>query len=143
MLVEINNQTKKRINLVLVKKIAELFLRSYHLNNQEISLAFVNNQTIKRLNRIYRGLNKITDVLAFSDTDKNNFLNEIIINYEQIKKQAKQFNHSAQQELIFILVHGLLHLAGYDDTTDKGAMNMNKLANKFINLNKLTSQQIN
>jgi len=132
MLVEINNQTKKRINLALVKKTVEFFSRSYCLNNQEISLAFVDDKIIKRLNRIYRGLNKTTDVLVFSDTDKNNFLNEIIINYDQIKKQAKQFGHNVQQELIFILVHGLLHIAGYDDATEDKARGMNKLANNFI-----------
>ncbi|MFH1233825.1 MAG: rRNA maturation RNase YbeY [Patescibacteria group bacterium] len=132
MLIEVNNQTKKKINLTLVKKTTELFLRYYRLGNKEVSLALVENKTIRRLNRIYRNLNKTTDILSFSDTDKNNFLGEIIINYDQIKKQAKQLGHSAQQELIFILVHGLLHLAGYDDATEKEAKEMGKLTESFI-----------
>ncbi|MDO9399753.1 MAG: rRNA maturation RNase YbeY [bacterium] len=136
MLVEVNNQTKKRINISLVKKIAELFLQTYHFNNKEISLAFVNDQISKKLNKTYRGIDKATDVLSFSmtDVDNDNFLGEIIINYEQIKRQAKQAGHNIQQELIFILVHGLLHLAGYDDATEKGADEMDKLGKKFINL---------
>ncbi|MEK7557673.1 MAG: rRNA maturation RNase YbeY [Patescibacteria group bacterium] len=133
MLVEINNQTKKKINLTLIKKTTELFLQSYNLNKKEVSLAFVNDLASKKLNKTYRGIDKPTDVLSFSmqDVDNKNFLGEIIINYEQIKRQARQAKKTIQQELVFILVHGLLHLIGYDDATEKGANEMEKLAKQI------------
>ncbi|MBU0636925.1 MAG: rRNA maturation RNase YbeY [Patescibacteria group bacterium] len=130
MLVEINNQTKEEIDLGLVKKIIKLFLRSRRLNNKEVSLAFVDDKVIKKINKTYRNLDQVTDVLSF--VGENNFLGEIIIDYSQIKKQAKQFNHSVKQELIFILVHGLLHLVGYDDATDKEAEEMEKQTKRWL-----------
>ncbi|MBU0646826.1 rRNA maturation RNase YbeY [Patescibacteria group bacterium] len=134
MLVEVNNQTKKKINLTLIKKTTELFLQFYNLNKKEVSIAFVNDLVSKKLNKTYRGIDKPTDVLSFSmqDVDNKNFLGEIIINYEQIIRQAKQAENTIQQELIFILVHGLLHLIGYDDATEKGAEKMEKLGKEFI-----------
>lgn len=136
MLIEINNQTKKKINSSSIKKIVKLFLCFYHLDNKEVSLAFVGDQVSKKINKTYRGLDKATDVLAFSkiNADNDNFLGEIIINCEQIKRQAKQFNHSTQQELIFILVHGLLHLIGYNDETEEEKENMIRLGEEFIKL---------
>jgi len=143
MKIEINNQTKHKINLKLLKKIIKAFGRAYKITNKEVSLAFVGDAAIKKLNLTYRGLNKTTDVLSFSPLnsaegnligqagDGDNF-GEIIINYKQIKRQAGDFKNSAEKELIFILVHGLLHLAGYDDKTEKERVAMVKKGEKFI-----------
>ncbi|MCK4553376.1 rRNA maturation RNase YbeY [Candidatus Parcubacteria bacterium] len=152
--IEINNKTRSKIDLALVKKVAEKFLKYYkkrirrgatnaaHANeNIEVSIAFIGDKTIRRLNKTYRGINKITDVLAFPDVtvgtspdnEQSNFLGEIIINYIQVKRQAKRFGNSIRQELVFILVHGLLHLLGYDDKTEKGRREMERLGKEFIN----------
>jgi probable rRNA maturation factor len=64
---------------------------------------------------------------------EKDFLGEIVINYSQIKKQAKKYSNTIAQELIFILVHGLLHLIGYQDHTEKGIKEMEKLTYSFIN----------
>jgi len=129
--IEINNQTKHKIDLRLVEKVVKVFAQAYKINkNKEISLAFVGDTEIKKLNKSYRGLNKATDILSFPGED--NFLGEIIIDYDQIKRQAVSFKNSAKKELIFILVHGLLHLIGYEDETDKEREEMIKLGEKFI-----------
>ncbi|MBU4347150.1 rRNA maturation RNase YbeY, partial [Patescibacteria group bacterium] len=60
------------------------------------------------------------------------FLGEVIIDYAQIKRQAREFGSGVNDELVFILVHGLLHLLGYDDKTEKGAKEMERLGEKFI-----------
>ncbi len=144
-MVEVNNKTRSRIDLVLVKKVAEKFLKYYNIkrrfanmngdntndNNVEVSIGFVGGKTIRGLNKQYRGVDKATDILSFPDQESN-FLGEVIINYAQIKKQAKYYSKSVKQELIFILVHGLLHLAGYDDKTETGKQEMEKLGEKFI-----------
>ena len=131
-MIEINNKTRSKIDLVLVQKVVENFLKYYKKQNCEVSIAFVGDKTIRRLNKTYRGVNKITDVLAFFDNEQNNFLGEIIISYIQVKRQAKRFNNSVRQELIFILVHGLLHLLGYDDKTEKSRREMERLGEEFI-----------
>lgn len=131
MLIEINNPVKAKVDLKLIKKAVSRFARAYKIGkNQEISLALVSDQEIKKLNRTYRSINRPTDVLSFPG--EGNFLGEIIIDYGQIKRQARHFGHSARQELIFILVHGLLHLIGYDDKTEKQRLAMIKTGKEFL-----------
>lgn len=129
-MVEINNATKQKINLALVKETAQHFLRVYKKKKYEISIAFVGDSVIRKLNRNYRKIDKVTDVLSFPG--EGIFLGEVIIDYAQIKRQAKKYGKTVKQELVFILVHGLLHLLGYDDKTEKGAKEMERLGKKFI-----------
>lgn len=128
--IEINNQADYKIDLKLVRKVVSAFYRVYRINNnQEISLAFVGDAEMKKINNTYRGLNQATDVLSFAgDGD----LGEIIIDYDQIKRQAANFKNSGPEELIFILVHGLLHLIGYDDKTEQERLEMIRLGEEFI-----------
>ena len=117
---EINNLTKDRIDKKLLEKIAKKTLKSLKTKLAEISLVFVSDIRMKSLNRKYRGRNRVTDVLAFD-------YGEIIICLPQAKRQAKKINHSLRKELAILLIHGILHLAGYGDETKKG---YNKMANK-------------
>lgn len=133
MTVEINNKTKAKININLIQTVSKKFLCKYELNTYEVSIAFVGDQRIRELNKCYRHQDQITDVLSFAGEEK--YLGEIIINYRQIERQAKEFNKTSQTELIFILVHGLLHLAGYDDATEKGRLKMIRLGEEFIKKN--------
>jgi len=131
-MVEAINRAKAKIDLKLVENVAEKFLQAYKIKKKEVSIAFVGDSTIKKLNREYRHQDKITDVLSF--TGEGDFLGEIIIDYAQIKRQAKEFGKKINEELVFILVHGLLHLIGYDDKTEKGRLKMISLGEKFISL---------
>jgi len=137
-MVEINNKTKHKINLRLVASVANSFLKTHQKEDCEVSIAFVGDKKIRQLNEIYRGVNEITDVLAFPGEESSGsevgvkFLGEIVIDYAQIKRQAKKFNNSVRQELIFILVHGLFHLLGYNDSTEKGRREMEELGRDFM-----------
>jgi len=133
-MIEINNKTRSSIDLKLVKKVCEEFLKYNNIENKIVSIGFVGDVIIKKINNKYRKINKITDILSFqADKEDNKYLGELIINYAQIKKQAKIFSNNIKDELIFILIHGLLHLLGYEDKTEKGRIQMEKLGNKFIN----------
>lgn len=80
---------------------------------KEISIAILSPLEIKKLNKIYRHKNKVTDVLSFN-LDDEKILGEIVICLEQAKKQAKEKKISLQAELKLLVVHGTLHLLGYD-----------------------------
>ena len=129
-MVEINNKTRTAIDLKLVEKVVEKVLLLYKKKNKEVSIGFVGDQVKKKLNFQYRGKDNPTDVLSFVGED--NDLGEILINFQQIKRQAKKFGNTDEQELIFILVHGLLHLMGYDDETEKDRLAMIKLGEEVI-----------
>ena len=129
-MIEINNKTRTKINLRLVKIITENFFVYYKIKNKNVSIVFVGDIVMTRLNKKYRCKNYPTDILSFQDDEGD--LGEIIIDYAQIKRQAFKFSKSIKAELIFILVHGLLHLLGYEDESEKGRMNMENLGKEFI-----------
>lgn len=136
MIIEISNRTKSKLPLTELEAVIKKFLLSRRLKIKEVSVVIVGDTLMRRLNKETRGKDKITDVLSFREADSESirpkFLGEVVIDYQQIKRQAKTFQTSVKQELIFILVHGLLHLVGYDDKTDKEAKVMEDLGHKFI-----------
>ncbi|NLW16221.1 MAG: rRNA maturation RNase YbeY [Firmicutes bacterium] len=88
----------------------------------EVSVALVDNDAMRALNRQYRGIDKPTDVLSFSQLEGEELfdvpdvliLGDIVISIEQALAQAESYGHSFKRELAFLLVHGLLHLVGYE-----------------------------
>lgn len=110
----------------------------------EISLLFCGDATIQKLNRDYRKKDKTTDVLSFPMLElKDNqnwelsyndeILGDIIINVEQAKRQAPQWNHDILEEIERLLLHGLLHLYGFDHEEDEDRKkNMQNLENRLI-----------
>jgi len=114
-----------------LEKIAEKTLKTLKIKIPEISIVLVGDDKIKELNKKYRKKNQVTDVLAFdlSPLAKGEGFDygEIFICLPQAKRQAKQFGHSLKKELAILLIHGILHLAGYDDETKK---DYNKMVRK-------------
>ena len=126
-MIEINNLTVKKINKVRIEKIAKAFFKKYKMKESVVvSLAIIGDAKMKQINSVYRQQNKTTDVLSFSD------LNEIIINMNQIIRQAKGSGKKPADEFDFILVHGLLHLVGFDDDTEKKRLKMIELGEDFL-----------
>lgn len=89
----------------------------------EVSVSFVTNQEIKELNKLYRNVDSETDVLSFPMDDEEEFdgiiiLGDVILSTEKIKEQALEFGHSFEREMIYLTVHSMLHLLGYDHIDD-------------------------
>ena len=111
-------------NYRYLKKVLNGALKHLKINNAVFSIIFVDEETIKSINKDYRGIDKVTDVIsfAFEDTGKlvyNNvrLLGEIYICIPRMIEQANEYGHSEKRELSFLSVHGLLHLLGYDHMT--------------------------
>ncbi len=88
-----------------------------------VSVAFVSEADMKRLNFQHRGKNAVTDVLSFT-LENEDYFGEIILSYEQAKRQAKEMKHSVRDEITFLLVHGLLHVFGFDHMNELDAKKM-------------------
>lgn len=111
-----------------VKKVVRQVLKAEEVATPyEVSLVFTDSETVRRLNRDYRGVDEPTDVLAFSmlpqkeadssfalPPDGVTRLGEVIISYPQTVAQAKEQGHSTERELALLIIHGILHLLGYD-----------------------------
>lgn len=108
-------------NYRYLKKVLNATLKHEKINNAVFSIIFVDNDTIQEINREYRGMDKVTDVISFAFEDNgrlvyNNvrLLGEIYICIPRMIEQAKEYGHTEKRELSFLAVHGLLHLLGYD-----------------------------
>lgn len=131
-MVEINNKADYDLDVSQIRQIVEKFLVYFHQEKAEVSVALVDNPEIRELNKAYRGKDQPTDVLSFPAEEPDNFLGEVIINYQQVSRQAPDFDNSPQEELVFILIHGLLHLLGYTDDTEESKQEMVELGGKII-----------
>ena len=105
----------------ILNKVFKTALKEEKVTNAFFSVVLVDEKTIQKINKEYRGKDSVTDVIsfAFEDNDKrvyNNtrILGEIYICIPRMKQQAQEYGHSETRELAFLGVHGLLHLLGYD-----------------------------
>jgi probable rRNA maturation factor len=95
---------------------------------EEVSIAFIDDAAMQRLNRAYRGRNQTTDVLTFAGIDidsaevGDHSLGEIVISLPQASRQAREQRHSRATEVRYLLLHGLIHALGFDHETDEGEM---------------------
>ena len=121
-MVEINNTTRTKVDEKLVKRVVASFLQEFNLKNKDVSVAFVGEYKIKVLNKAYRGVDRVTDILSFYGDGHD--LGELVICNAKIIRQGPKFGHTPRQELIFIIVHGLLHLIGENDDTEKKRLAM-------------------
>ena len=127
--IEISVEEKFRgvVDGVWVKKIVQQVLKAEGVAPPyEVSIVFTDSETVKQLNRDYRGVDEPTDVLAFymlpqKEADSSfalppdgvTRLGEVIISYPQAVEQAKEQGHSTERELALLVIHGILHLLSY------------------------------
>ncbi|MBI4427131.1 MAG: rRNA maturation RNase YbeY [Candidatus Magasanikbacteria bacterium] len=114
-----------------IKRLVKKILTQFKNLNKTLSVQFVDEKKIKELNKKYRGVNKITDVLSFG-LEEGTDLGDIFICYSQIKKQAKTYNASVKEELARMLAHGVLHLLGFDHQKKADEEKMFSLQERLI-----------
>lgn len=109
-----NLQDAVDIDESLIYKLVSFVLREEDIDEAEISIAFVEEDEIRKLNEEYRKIPEPTDVLAFLYEVSPFIVGEIIIAPEYVERQAREFGVTFMKELIMLLIHGTLHLLGYD-----------------------------
>jgi probable rRNA maturation factor len=137
----VNLQRKVPLDLKLLREfVTELTDKVPEAQNKTFSVAFISDKRMRELNKAFRGKDTTTDVLSFpfesepppaaggQFAGQQDFLGDIVISAEQAQKQAAENNLTLDLELKQLILHGLLHLAGYDHETDDGEMNARELA---------------
>lgn len=125
--IEIFNETKYDVREISeMKKLIKYALKYEKLDNVEFDIILVDNTKIKELNRDYRKIDKETDVISFAFEDykpviydKIRVLGDIYISLDKAKEQANDYDHSLLRELCFLMIHGFLHLLGYDHINEE------------------------
>ena len=124
----INRQRARKINAKRWREFAEQALQTIDSTKQSVTIVFVSDAAIKKLNRQFRGKNQTTDVLSFPtkaedfESDNQSQLGEAVISVERAAAQAKENGLTFSNEIEQLILHGLLHLSGYDHETDNGEM---------------------
>lgn len=112
----------------IIKQVIDKCFETENLKNLYISITLTTPENIRKINNKYRKIDKPTDVLSFPMFEKEEIglvckedfkgirevLGDVIISIEQVKKQAKEYEHSFERELAYMVVHGFYHLMGYD-----------------------------
>ncbi|MDA8206880.1 MAG: rRNA maturation RNase YbeY [Thermaerobacter sp.] len=126
---------------------ARAALRSLDLpDDVELSLFLTNDETVHQLNRTYRGVDRPTDVLSFSQREGesadqwDNLLGDVIICVEQAQRQAAEYGHSMEREVGFLTVHGILHLMGWDHENPDDERRMMQKTEDILNSVGLTRE---
>lgn len=117
---------KNKENEEIIKQVLEECYRVEKLNSEQlyVNIILTNPENIRKYNKEYRNIDKETDVLSFPIFEKEeleNFesvckevLGDIIISVDRVEKQAKEYGHSFERELAYMVVHGFYHIIGYD-----------------------------
>jgi len=139
-MIEVNNLTSFSIDESFIVEVAEKVIKGEKKEGLDLSVAIVDSKEIKRINNLYRMKDKVTDVLSFSDSEvsQKHFgatdgLGEVLICFEKVKENASQQKIDSKEELARVLIHGILHLVGYDhETSEKDAEKMEKKQNYYL-----------
>ncbi len=123
------NETKEDVN-ELKNVLKEVF--SHLKEDDSLSIIFTPDERIQELNKTYRQIDQVTDVLSFP-SDEEGYCGDVFIALKQASKQAKNYEHSLKREISFLAVHGYLHLKGYDHQTKEDEKIMNDLTEKILN----------
>ncbi len=129
----INNQRKIKLDRRIFQEFAETAIGKIdEAENKNVTVAFISDRKMRSLNNEFRAKAKTTDVLSFPfeadefDLEKD-FLGDIVISLEQAQKQAAENDLTLDAEVKQLILHGILHLCGYDHETDDGEMNRREL----------------
>ncbi len=115
---------EEEVYSALERAIEEVLKVENRTTDYEVSVTFVDNDEIRELNRLYRGVDKETDVLSFPMEEGEmifcgNMLGDIVISAEKALEQSKEYGHSLLREIVYLAVHSMFHLLGYDHMTEE------------------------
>jgi probable rRNA maturation factor len=118
-IVDVTGPAVPRLSRAAIALFVQRVLRAARATGiEEMSIAFVSDWTMRRLNRQYRQRNKTTDVLTFPGERP-----DIVVSLDQARRQAAAEKHALATEVRYLVLHGVLHALGYDHETDHGEMN--------------------
>lgn len=120
--VEIINETDLKIDYIdVMKELINYALKYEKIDNAVFNIIIVDNEYIHKLNKEYRGIDRPTDVISFALEDSQDeiksdvrVLGDIYISIDKVYEQALEYEHSNLREICFLMIHGFLHLLGYD-----------------------------
>ena len=147
MALTLQNAQSRPVRTTLLRQAARRLLQKVGKGRAEVSLLLTDDNTIHEMNRAYRGYDKPTDVLSFAQEETAGdmpalpalpgqpaLLGDVVISVETAVRQAQKHGVSLEQELALLTVHGILHLLGYEDETEAGALQMREREQEILGI---------
>ena len=116
----------------IIQKLILWICEELNLSVQMINVIFTDDQSLKQLHRDYLNDNTFTDVITFNLSDSPPIDSEIYISIDRARENAQNYNVSYQNELMRLLIHACLHLAGYDDADEKKKKKMKEQEDYYL-----------
>jgi probable rRNA maturation factor len=117
------------------KKLIRIVENHEDVHFQSVELVFVTEEEILRINREYLGHDYVTDIITFGYNDRSDTVEATLFCCApRILEQSREFGTEPSEEFLRVFVHGLIHLAGYDDQSDSNKAAMTRLENKYLEL---------
>ena len=122
------------VNNDIVADIAKRVLESMNVIDADLTFIFASDKLLSVLKRKFFNKDHLTDIIAFrlNNYSEKFIEGEIYISLQRVKENSRQFNQPYQKEISRLVIHGCLHLMGYDDKTSNGKKNMTMLENKYL-----------
>ncbi len=117
----LNRQRRQRVALTRLRRVLEGAARTLGVTG-ELVVVIAGDRLLRRLNREFRGKDKPTDVLSFPGDGGEGGLGDVVISVETARRNARALGRTLPRELDVLVLHGLLHVLGYDHETDDGTM---------------------
>ena len=130
MVINVYNEYSNKIEFDFEKIISDV--EGAFETEKELSLILVDLEEITRINKEYRNKDYATDVISFEDGEDEEYLGDIFISVDKAIEQAKEYGHSIEREFAFLLVHGVLHLHGYDHIEYEEEQEMFKVQKEIL-----------
>ncbi len=125
---------KPKISFILLKRWLNTILRQYDKNAGEINFIFCSDNYLLEINNKFLKHDYFTDIITFDYCEGLKVSGDIYISLDRVKDNSELFGYSFLDELLRVIVHGLLHLLGYKDKADDEIILMRKLEDKFVDL---------
>lgn len=135
--IEIFNNSSFDLELDDFKKYFLSVMKDLKVEDALVNIIIIDNEEIKKINKEYRNIDNVTDVISFALEDVDfktpfRILGDIYISYDKVIEQAEKYEHSKKRELYFLATHGLLHLLGYDHMNEEDEKIMFSLQRELL-----------
>lgn len=140
-MIEVYNETNSDAYIKDIKSVLKLGLKHMNIKDSYISVVIVDKDKIHEINKTYRNVDKVTDVISFAFEDNGGItpdgiriLGEIYLCMDKAKEQAIEYGHSDKREICYLVTHGLLHLLGYDHEKEEDKKEMRTKEEEILEL---------
>ena len=128
---------KFRVNKIRIHTLVNSLKKELNFSISSLPINFISSSEITIINKKYLNHNYSTDIITFNYSDSKDDLDgEIFISYDDAEKSSRKFKNSLAEEIFRLVIHGVLHLLGYDDMKVKDKKIMKSLENQLLNRNK-------